>query len=191
MPILSPFLIKGSLTCTLRQTGFPTLQHPRSSYVKRSDWNSRELFSAFFNFSFSFHFFIFFCLRVCPTAPVPPSYGPRYGHPKQGFQSQNFCESIDRLEGRAPQLGQARGPGAAVTSPYISCKITCYQVGRMGSAVQSKIIYIIFEYSEFGVGQKLSIADLRKPRFSSKSKCRNQFFCKPLSDKMIARNALE
>ena len=47
------------------------------------------------------------------------------------------------------------------------------------------------QYSEFGVGQKLSIADLRKPRFSSKSKCRNQFFCKPLSDKMIARNALE
>ena len=32
-----------------------------------------------------------------------------------------------RLGGRGPRLGQARGPGAAATSPFSSCKTLCQQ----------------------------------------------------------------
>ena len=58
---------------------------------------------------------------------------------------------LGRLGGRAPQLGQARGPGAAAGSPSSSCKITCLQVeqavGRMG--VGPKMHHHSITYSEY------------------------------------------
>ena len=47
--------------------------------------------------------------------------------------------------GRALRLGQARGSGAAATSPFSSCKTTCLSV-------------------RFVVGHKWSIADLRRSK---------------------------
>ena len=44
--------------------------------------------------------------------------------------------AIGQARGRAPQLGQTRGPGAAATaatSPYRICKTKCYVIGRICS----------------------------------------------------------
>ena len=67
-------------------------------------------------------------LTFRPTAiPTPTVYIVLF----EGFMLWQFM-------GKAPWLGQARGPGAAATSPYCSCKIKCQQVGCVVQRIQRR-----------------------------------------------------
>ena len=61
--------------------------------------------------------------------------------------------------GRAPRLGQARGPGAAATCPYRSCKTTCQQVGC--------VVQRIWRRSEVEYGRYVQVEKYTTHRASS------------------------